>query len=308
LRKKVLCGRGVFYLDFYHNLWYGKKVKIILPLSYPQQRSRMPYKRIIGGVVFIFLLSIVISSAQEAKEKAAIPEPQQREDIGLRKLEEEINSISVSGRLALSQEKEGNIILQGKDAKAYLLEGELLEQLKNLLGELGEKNIVTLKGLPTDSYNVICNNAYKTDAEGKRILETQCLRYYHLKVNQIVEANISDENMPPPERDLEAERSTKQSSLLPRQSIIQIKGKISALNLIRSAVKTVEITFNDKDNQVIKKTLLLSQNTRVAKKNADTGEPLYLNIDSLKVGQEVAVGYSRDESKSEALFITITKE
>ena len=97
---------------------------------------------------------------------------------------------------------------------------------------------------------------------------------------------------------------------LQRDGLIQrgeIKGKISSLNL-RSPIKTMKVTYLDKDNQLIDKVLLLTSNTVVAKKKLDADEPRRLSLNSLKEGQEVAVVYARDERKTEALFITITKE
>lgn len=272
-------------------------------------------KRILIGIMAGLFIGITTSSTQAADKAKGIPEPQIREDIGIRKLADEIDTISVSGRLVLKPgKKQDKLLLHSQDAKTYLIKGELVEKLKNLLLDLGENNLVSLAGVRHGLYDISCRNAYSFDSEGKKTIDTQCIRCYHLKVTQISEAKVSDEKMPPAERDAEEEKKTRISVLshLQQQDLMQmrrgeIKGKVSSLNL-RSPVKTLEVNFRDKDNQLINKTFLLSSNTRIAKGSADNTEPIYLTLNSLRTGQEVAIVYLQDERKTEALFITIIND
>lgn len=228
---------------------------------------------------------------------------------------EEWPIVTTLGRLVLERRGEKEwLVLQAKDAKTYLIKGGLVEKLKSLLRDLGKDNLVAVTGKQDNSYNLSCRNIYKFDSRGNKIIDTQCIRYYHLEVTQILEAKKSEEVMPPPKRDVEEERRTKMSALshLHQRSLMQtqireIRGKINSLNL-KSPIKTVEVSYRDKDNQVIDKVLLLTSNTRVAKKKLDNEKPMYVSVNSLKADQEVAVIYARDERKAEALFITITKE
>ena len=224
---------------------------------------------------------------------------------------QETGIISVSGRLKFEPgEIQDHLILYGKDAKVYQIYGEFFGLLKSVLLDLGENNLVSLKGIQDGSYSVACRNEYKFSPSGNRIVETQCIRHYMLNVTQIINAVESNEEMPPPERDKEEEKKARISALHHFQQqglkqIGEIKGKISSLN-IRAPIKTVEVRYLDKDNKPIKKHLLLTSNTLVVKGDIDTKQPV--SIDYLKVGQEVVVQYSGDERKTEALFITVTKE
>lgn len=222
--------------------------------------------------------------------------------------------LTTSGRLVLEKHGEEEwLALRSKDAEAYFIKGELVRKLKDLLLDLGEYNLVTVSGKQDGSSNVSCRNTYQFDAEGNRKIETQCIRYYNLEVTKIIDTKKSDEEIPAPKRDIEEERKARSFALsqLQKEGLVQIvtkEGTISSINL-RSPIKTIEITYQDKDNQLRKEVLLISPNTRIAKKNiADDKEPMYLSVNSLQSGQKVTAVYSRDERKSEALFITITKE
>ena len=218
--------------------------------------------------------------------------------------------ITTSGRLTLEKPgKVDRLIFHSKEANAYVIKGELTEKLKALLLDLGEDNLVTLTGKQDGSYNVSCRNTYHFDAEGNQKIETRCIRYYNLEVTKIIETKKSDEEIPPPKRDIEEERKARISLRQTRGLILrgEIEGKISSLNL-RSPIKTMEVTYRDKDNKLINKVFFLTSNTRIAKKGLDTEEPMYLSINSLRVNQEITLIYARDERKSEVLFITITKE
>lgn len=222
--------------------------------------------------------------------------------------------ISVIGRL--TTEKHGQkewLILHAKDAQTYLLTGSFKEQLKNMFLEFGENNLVSVTGNQDGRSNVSCeqNYKYEEDKKGERNLkiDVKCIRYYNLEVTQILSAKQSDEKIPPPKRDIEEERGlTKQTGRQPLIAPIigEIYGKITAVSL-RSPIKTIEVTNQDKNSPLKNITLVVSPDTRIAKKIGKE-EPIALRAEALKEGQRVTAVYSRDELKTEALFITITKE
>ena len=225
--------------------------------------------------------------------------------------------VTVLGRLGLEKHGEEEwLVLHSKEAETYLVIGNLREKLKNYLIELGQNNLVSVigKGDKEGSPAVIsCKNKYGFDRKGEKIIDSQCIRYYNLEVVQIAEAKKSDEEIPPPKRDTAEEAKAKKlaSAQFKKEGltqIVEIQGTISKLNL-RFPIKTIEIKHRDKDNQEIKSVLLIGPNTTIAKRSdvADK-EPMHLSRNALRVGQEVNVVYSRSELKSEALFITITKE
>lgn len=224
--------------------------------------------------------------------------------------------ITVSGRLLLKKpaDKE-RLLLHSKDATAYSIKGELVEELKSLLLDLGEKHIISVTGNQDGAYSTSCHNSYGFDAASNRTIDSQCVRYYNLEVTKIIDAKRSDEEIPPPKRDSEEEEKARATALYQDQTLTasltpkvmgEIQGRINSLNL-KSPVKTIEITNRDKDSQLTKLTLFLTNNTRVAKTTKDK-EPMYLSTSALREEQEVTAVYIRDELKSEALFITITKE
>lgn len=227
----------------------------------------------------------------------------------------EYPTLTTQGRLILEKHGEKDrLTLRSKEGYTYLIKGALVEKLKDLLLDLEEHNLVTLEGSQDGSYNISCENFYQYDAEGNRKIETRCIRYYNLEVSKIIEAKKSDEEVPPPKRDIEEEEKAKTAALsrLYQQDLTQrvtgeIKGKISSLNL-RSPIKTIEIAYRDKDNQPINKVFLLNPEVRIVKKPQDNEESMFLSVNSLKVDQEVSVVYFRDERKTEAIAITIIKD
>ncbi|MEK6715737.1 MAG: hypothetical protein AABY43_06835 [Candidatus Omnitrophota bacterium] len=260
----------------------------------------MGYKTIASGIIVVFLFGIM-AYPLPAEEKTA-PQP-------------ETTTVSIVGRLTLEpSEKNEQLILHGKDAKTYQIQGELAEQLKSVLSDLGKDNLVSLSGDKDNSYSIFCATGYKADDKGKRIIEAKCIRYYSLKVTKINEARNSDEEMPPAERDIEEEQNARASfvnraKFQPPPLISQLKGIISAINF-RSPIKTIKVTFRDKNKKPVNKNFILSSGTYIAKKEPQSEGMMRVDIESLRKGQEVSVGYSRDElrRRSDALFITIIKE
>ncbi len=223
--------------------------------------------------------------------------------------------ISVVGRLVLEKHgKDEQLLLHSKDAQAYLIIGNLKEKLKNLLLELGKDNLVSLTGKQSGKSNISCERTHKYEynERGERELktETKCIRYYLLQPTQLLEAKKSDEEIPPPKRDTEEEKNMLwlegiDKPVSAHTIIGEIYGVVSSVNL-RTPIKTVEIANRDKNNPLKRITLVISPVTRIVKKIEE--EPMALSANALKAGQEVTAVYSRDEFKSEALFITITKE
>lgn len=223
--------------------------------------------------------------------------------------------ISVMGRLALEKHGEEEwLVLHAKNAETYLIKGNLTEKLKNLLLELGEDNLVFVTGNQDGRSNVSSERSYRYEYndEGERVLkiDVKAIRYYYLDVTQILFAKESDEAIPPPKRDIEEERRLMASKgVQGLEPLIrgELYGKITSVNL-RAPIKTIEITNRDKSSPLKKMSLIISSNTRVARKLGEQEEIMALSPKALKRGQEVTVVYSREGVKNEALFITITKE
>lgn len=226
--------------------------------------------------------------------------------------------VETSGRLKL--EKHGPqqwFILHAKDGQGYLIKGKLDEDLKKILADLGEENMVSLAGKKEGGSSVSCHNAYSFDEKGEKKVKTSCIRYYYLDVFKIGEAKKSSQKLPPLKRDPEAEKKTLATTFTRQQglSLVQYvtieRGIIQSLNM-RSPIKTMEVSYKDKNGKSITKAMLINKDVRVAKKKIkmdDTKEPfLDVGINSLKVGQEVTIVYAQDELKNEATVITVTKD
>lgn len=222
----------------------------------------------------------------------------------------------------LKTEKHGQdewLILHSVNGQGYIVKGKLTEDLKRILADLGEENLVWVAGRKDGASSVSCHTSFAFDEKGERKAGASCIRYYHLEVAKIGETKKSPEKLPPLKRDAEAEKkalaTASSSSGLQAQSIVQYvtleSAVIQSLNM-RTPIKTMEVRFQDKDGKTETKTLFIGQGARVAKKKAkmdDTKEPFVdVSLNSLKVGQEVSVVYARDELKNEAVIITITKD
>jgi hypothetical protein len=224
--------------------------------------------------------------------------------------------ISVVGRLALEKPgEEESLVLHAKDAKTYLIIGNLKEKLKDSLIELGQNNLISIMGNQDGRYNVACERFYKYEYNKQREKElktdTRCIRYYFLEATEILFAKKSDEEIPPPKRDTKEEESliaksrSRERNIAPK-IVGEIYGTISSVNL-KSPIKTIEIANRDKENPLKKIILIISGDTRIVKKIGEQ-EPMTLSDKALKPKQEVTTVYTRDEQKREAIAITITKE
>jgi len=221
--------------------------------------------------------------------------------------------ISTEGRLTTEKHGEEEwLVLHAKDATTYLISGNLREQLKNKLLELGANNLVSINANIDGRSHVSCDQSYQYEAKEKGEKElkisTKCIRYYILEVTRILSAKKSNEEIPPPKRDVAEEsrltRNLKQQPLI-APIMGEIYAKITAVNL-KSPIKTLEVANQDKDSPIKELTLVISPDTRIVKK-IGAEEPLGLRAEALKAGQKVTVVYSKGELKAEALFITITE-
>jgi len=223
------------------------------------------------------------------------------------------SDLVIEGCLTLEKHGQNNwLVLHARDAQTYLLKGALSEKLKKMLLGLGKNNLVSITGKLNGS-SISCKESYQyeTRDKGKKELKASriCIRYYKLWVAQILSAKKSSEEMPPPKRAPEEEK--KLSRPLQQRPLVlpvmgEVYGEIAEVNL-KSPVKTIVIASQDKANPRKNITLILSPDTRIAKKIGQA-EPLVLLPEALKTGQRVTIVYSRDEFKSTALLITVTKE
>ena len=253
------------------------------------------------GMVSGLVLLIIMISGQAIAQEDTPPAPPMEE-------------VNVEGRLKLeSRGEEEWLVLHGKDAQTYHILGSLTQELTGLLEDLGIHNLVSVEGLKGAFPSTInCEHSYKFNEDGTKTMKTECIPYYDLDVKKIIASKVSAEEMPPPETDKKEEARIRRSALsqMEKEGLIKlgsIKGKISSLN-VRSPIMTVEITYSDKDGNPVKKVLLLTSNTIIAKKTFEDEEPLYISETSLRVGQEVNVEYSTDEMTTEALFITVLRD
>jgi hypothetical protein len=269
-------------------------------------------------IPIIIILSILILSGmqlmprKEAKTetKPAAEETKAPAPAPAVKPETEKTDITVSGRLILTTSKKSEMLsLHGKDAVMYRIVGSRSDELKSLLEELGSNNLVSVRGIkhPLASF-IRCRHAYDFDPDGNKTVKTECIPYYNLDVSQILDTKISGEEMPPPKRDLKEEARARQQvtsqeieKAMPQ--LISIQGTISSVN-IRSPIKTLEVSFTGARGEALKKTVLITANTYIAKKDS-SGQPVPVDVQSLRPGQKVNVEYSRTERTSEALIITL---
>jgi hypothetical protein len=225
---------------------------------------------------------------------------------------------TLTGRLVLDKTNEQErLLLTTKDGQAYLIIGELESKLKESLSNLGNLNLISIKGIKDGRSSVTCEqfNNYVEDKNGEKRLnvEAKCIRYYLFSANEILSTVKSDEQFPEPKRDLDEERRLIDKSLR-EQSLInkivgEIYGKITALKIgPNSPIKSVEITNSDQASPIKKVNLVISLDTIIAKKLSEQSEPVALSSKALRVGQEVTAVYSKTELKTEAIYITITKE
>ena len=224
--------------------------------------------------------------------------------------------IQITGQARVeSGEKSEYIYFTELDGKSFQLLGPLSEDLKTKLNKLGEKNLFSLKVTPDGKSSIACEKSqtYKFNDKKERTLdiEAKCIRYYHVNIDEIISAQQSDKTAVEPARDVNeeirmlAKPSATDNSPIPFTTG-EIYGKISKVDL-NAPFKSVLITNRDQSDPLKQVSIIITQNTRIVKK-IGMAEPLNVLTNSLSVGQEVTAVYARDDLKSEAIFITITKE
>jgi hypothetical protein len=223
-------------------------------------------------------------------------------------------AVTVTGKVFVQQHGKNQwVVIHGKDAKAYLVNGPLAEKLKTIAAENNDRTIVTLEGIQNGGANISCerSSSVETDARGtkKMVVKVRCVKYNYLEVTSVSGVIQSDENIPEPEADKAAEEKALKGEDKANRSqgiVGEIYGKIKTANL-QSVPKTVEIQVLDKTSPIKTLTVIITAGSRIVKHIKDT-EPTPLLPENLKVGQRVTVVYTRNEIRTEALFITVTKD
>jgi len=260
------------------------------------------YLLIMVSVCFLIGVFVGIGACAEQTKKA---EPEVFERVDLQKLQEMAESIKVTGRLSqdlrLSKEM---LFLTAKDSETYLIQGDLVSNLKQALVDLGENNIVSVAGVKDGRQEVTCNNKYSLDKE-KKPIDSKCVRSYLLKVTQIIETKTSEEQFPEPKRDSK-EESKAESLAAAGASPVKPYGLIQRINReavvtsvnLKSVVKTVGIKFTGEDGKSYEETLIITSETQFLMVNKlDKNKPMPASINSLKPKQKVSVLYTLDFSK-----------
>jgi len=222
--------------------------------------------------------------------------------------------VTIEGRLSLLEHgQEQWLVLLAHDGQSYKITGKLRPRLTKTLDSLGEKNLVTLKGMRGDKSLVPClvTRDLVRDDKGTKTLRTdvRCITYYTFEAAQIVAQGASGRDMPGPLRDREQEKILAGSVAAhqPAPAIVgEIYGKVIATTP-RKPVKSIEVESRDTDGGRRALTILIGPETRIIKKLGGS-EPVGQTAEQLKVGQEVTVVYRRRELRTEADYITITKE
>lgn len=255
-------------------------------------------KNILIFLVFIFFSNPVFSApVSSVKENSNFPP----------------TVISVTGKIAIEEyNKKSYLVLHSTTAKTYILKGNLTDILKNLFGALGKDNLTSIKGKRDNIKIVHCKNLYKTDSQDAMTLDICCFRYYNLEVVDILYVKKSSKKMPHSQRDRKEEKKMRKearnrlvkSSRLSHAVIGEMEGKISSVNL-KSPIKTINVSYRDKNNTLRKRILSIGIETRIVKKIDKEKDPLVLTMKALKPGQKLVITYSRDEHNTKALFITI---
>ncbi|MDD4940486.1 MAG: hypothetical protein PHS64_05255 [Candidatus Omnitrophica bacterium] len=225
------------------------------------------------------------------------------------------SEITVSGRLYLegSPDKGERLILHGVDQKAYLISGALAGQLLDIARQKKDLNRVELTGV-LDPVKTIRQCETRNDLayndKGEQIINrtASCIRYYHFEPRTIVSCIDSNAVLPELIHDTQAETHARASppvNDLKPAMIGEIYGTIRQVNL-RSPVKTVEIRNSDHKSDLKSVTVVITAKTRIARV-VKGKEPVLMLPENLKTGQPVVVMYDKNEIRTEALSIAVTK-
>ncbi|MCU0650691.1 MAG: hypothetical protein MUC52_00455 [Candidatus Omnitrophica bacterium] len=223
-------------------------------------------------------------------------------------------ALTLSGKIFLQKHGKSEwVVLHAKNSKAYLLIGDLLDNLKAISSDKNPRIIVTLTGSLDGKSNVSCKQqtSVEADAKGNKKTSTKvnCIRYHVFDVLSIDSAAESDETIPAPLPDVAAGQKALRAAeqAVRKQGIMgEIYGRIKSCN-IQSVPKTIDVQNADRTSPLKSLTVIITADTRIVKKIGQT-EPSPLLAENLKPGQRVTVVYTRNEIRSEAMFITVTKE
>jgi hypothetical protein len=223
-------------------------------------------------------------------------------------------SITVTGRVSMQQRgKDNDLILHSTDGTAYLIKGDLTDQLQQIAQKKADVNLVTITGIARGSSSVSCKrtNAVTNMPDGSKAIQTEvrCIRYLHLDARSVVSVAESTRPLPPLKRDSAAESKMLSRAARPDLAppdIGEIYGTITACNF-KSAVTTIDVLNIDKKSPLRSITVLITADTKIAKR-IGSAKPADITPDRLKPGQRVTVVYSKNDIRADAMFITVTKE
>lgn len=244
-------------------------------------------------ILFLFILAFSLKAFSQQQQPA---------------VESESELKILRGRLCLCFLDEPGkewLYLHSSSGKAFRIKGELKEELKKAISDLGEENFVSIAGKEHNSSVSKCATTYDYDSSGRRTrMETICVTYYDLEVTEILNLNAeeSGHGLSPLERNVFMEkritdRISAQPPQLPWSVTGEMEGKILSAN-IRTPIKTIKVAGKDKEMHFI-----IKPSTRIVK--IMDGEIVNLSVNSLKIRQKVFVIYRRYEDKTEADIITI---
>ena len=221
---------------------------------------------------------------------------------------------TITGNVSLQQHGQDEwVTLHGTDGKGYVLTGDLLAPLKKITQEKPAFNLVTVTGVLSTKNTISCERKRNLTASSNNQQQLQedviCVRYYYFEPRQILSVAESTTPLPPLARDSmrETQMLAHQPAPSPTPAITgEIYGTITESNF-RSPIKNIVVKNREQNSLIPSLTIIITADTRVVK-NIGTTQPVSLPADSLTPGQHVTVMYSTNEIRTEALYITITKE
>ncbi len=225
------------------------------------------------------------------------------------------STITTNGRAFTREANDKSIwtVIQSKeDGMLYRIQGPLEDEIKKLINEIGEKNILEVTGeLHDKKRSINCNQkAIYNDKKRLERFETKCIKYGLLKITSINSHSTSDEEIPPPHRDFKAEKRAsfdamqriKQRIELPVK-IGQYEGIITKLNLT-SPIKTIKLRPIDKNLRDA--TIFITSKTQIVKFMSGK-EHIAVPPGSLKKGQHLLIDFRQEGIKRKATIINILK-
>lgn len=222
--------------------------------------------------------------------------------------------ITVSGRVVIevSDDKE-RILLHGSDGQMYIIEPRAVSgEIRAAAMQIGAMNSFTLEGTMGTQETTSCNKTNEAfqEPDGTRGVRTNvsCVTYKYITAERIISYAASDQILPPPVTNKQAEQKLILDSLnTPKVRPVtgEIYARIVSVNKT-GAIRTITIENTDTSSPIRSLTALITADTQLARKGAEGPEPLL--PDQLKEGQSVTLVYEKSEKSTKALYITVTKE